>query len=56
MIPNIDHATDLVLVAGGIAITYCWPLFVAAVKGSAANKKLKSCKLIWIVREQSKYP
>lgn len=56
VIPNIDHATDLVLVAGGIAITYCWPLFVAAVKGSAANKKLKSCKLIWIVREQSKYP
>ncbi|TKY85291.1 hypothetical protein EX895_006371 [Sporisorium graminicola] len=49
--PDVEQATDLVLVAGGIAITFCWPLFVAAVKAGATSR-LKSCKLIWIVRHQ----
>lgn len=55
--PEINEATtDMVLVAGGIAITFCWPLFVAAVKSSysaAAHKRLASCKLVWIVRQSS---
>ncbi|KAJ1032372.1 hypothetical protein NDA16_000399 [Ustilago loliicola] len=51
IIPNIQEATDLVLVSGGIAISFCWPLFVAAVHESARSK-LNSCKLIWIVRDQ----
>lgn len=51
--PDIQEASDLILVAGGIAITFCWPLFVSAVKARAACK-LNSCKLIWIVRKQSK--
>ncbi|CBQ70226.1 related to FRE4-Ferric reductase [Sporisorium reilianum SRZ2] len=50
--PDVQEATELVLVAGGIAITFCWPLFVAAVKASATSR-LTSCKLIWIVRQQS---
>lgn len=54
IIPNIQEATDLVLVSGGIAITFCWPLFVAAIHESAGSK-LKSCKVIWIVRNQSKF-
>lgn len=54
IIPDIQQATDLVLVSGGIAITFCWPLFVAAVRASAKSK-LSSCKLIWIVRNQSKF-
>lgn len=49
-----ESTTDLVLVAGGIAITFCWPIFVAAFKSSAKAGKLRSCKLIWIVRKQSK--
>ena len=53
IIPDIKHSTDLVLVSGGIAITFCWPLFVSAVKASGTTK-LQSCKLIWIVRKESK--
>lgn len=52
--PDMQQATDLVLVAGGIAITFCWPLFVAAVKAGAASR-LKSCKLVWIVQQTSKF-
>ena len=52
--PDMQEATKLVLVAGGIAITFCWPLFVAAVK-SGLSSKLRSCKLIWIVREESEF-
>ncbi|SPO25052.1 related to FRE4 - Ferric reductase [Ustilago trichophora] len=44
IIPDIHSATDLVLVSGGIAITFCWPLFVAAVRASA-NSVLRSCTL-----------
>lgn len=55
--PELHEATsDLVLVAGGIAITFCWPLFVEAVKSScsaAVHLELSSCKLIWIVRHES---
>lgn len=57
MAPEINQATtDLVLVAGGIAITFCWPLFVAALASTchAATKgNLTSCKLVWIVRHES---
>ena len=53
IIPDIQGARDLVLVSGGIAITFCWPLFVAAIRASG-DSKLNSCKLIWIVRDQSK--
>ncbi|TKY89359.1 hypothetical protein EX895_001890 [Sporisorium graminicola] len=56
-VPEIhESTTDLVLVAGGIAITFCWPLFVAAFKSSlkASNaSKLATCKLVWIVRQES---
>ncbi|EST09089.1 Ferric reductase transmembrane component-like domain protein [Kalmanozyma brasiliensis GHG001] len=52
-IPEIPAATtDLVLVAGGIAITFCWPIFVSAFE-AAKTGKLQNCKLIWIVRKQS---
>ncbi|SNX81814.1 related to FRE3 - Ferric reductase, reduces siderophore-bound iron prior to uptake [Melanopsichium pennsylvanicum] len=55
--PEINQATtDIVLVAGGIAITFCWPLFVRAFKAqvsAAGESNLRSCKLIWIVRSES---
>lgn len=51
VVPDIHEATDLVLVAGGIAITFCWPIFVSAFKARATSN-LRSCKLIWIVRKQ----
>ncbi|CDR99655.1 hypothetical protein [Sporisorium scitamineum] len=50
--PDVEEASELVLVAGGIAITFCWPLFVAAVKAGAGSR-LNSCKLIWIVRQHT---
>ncbi|GAC94347.1 likely ferric reductase [Pseudozyma hubeiensis SY62] len=51
-----ESTTELVLVAGGIGITFCWPLFVAAFTSclSAVDKSsLNSCKLVWIVRHES---
>ncbi|KAI3484631.1 hypothetical protein L1887_52150 [Cichorium endivia] len=51
LIPDVSEASHLVLVAGGIAVTFCWPLFVAAVKASKSSK-LKSCKLVWLVRDE----
>lgn len=54
-IPEVPEATtDLVLVAGGIAITFCWPILVSAFQ-TAKTSKLRSCKLVWIVRKQSKF-
>lgn len=54
-VPEIsDSTTDLVLVAGGIAITFCWPIFVKAFQARVKASKLRSCKLIWIVRAHSK--
>lgn len=50
-----ESTTELVLVAGGIGITFCWPLFVAAFRSclSAVDKSsLTSCKLVWIVRHE----
>ncbi|SPO30199.1 related to FRE3 - Ferric reductase, reduces siderophore-bound iron prior to uptake [Ustilago trichophora] len=56
-VPEISKGTtDLVLVAGGIAITFCWPLFVAAFKScltKAGKPKLATCKLVWILRHES---
>lgn len=58
-VPEISQATtELVLVAGGIAITFCWPLFVAAFKScltKAGKPKLATCKLVWILRNESEY-
>ena len=54
IIPSIEEATDLVLVSGGVGITFCWPLLMAAARSSSTTK-LSSCKLIWIIREYSKW-
>lgn len=48
--PSLEGARHAVLVAGGIAITFCYPLFVKAARGAFAS--LESCKLIWIVRDE----
>ncbi|KAJ9480426.1 Ferric/cupric reductase transmembrane component 2 [Pseudozyma hubeiensis] len=50
-----DSTTELVLAAGGIGITFCWPLFVAAFRsclGAVNKSSLTSCKLVWIVRHE----
>lgn len=47
-VPSLDNAEHAVLVAGGIAITYCWPMFTAAAR--RVSPALQTCKLIWIVR------
>ncbi|KAJ9479873.1 Ferric reductase transmembrane component 3 [Pseudozyma hubeiensis] len=52
VVPDVHEASDLVLVAGGIAITFCWPIFVSAFK-TRATSDLRSCKLIWIVRKEA---
>lgn len=47
-VPSLTNAKHAVLVAGGIAITYCWPMFTAAARN--AYPALQTCKLIWVIR------
>lgn len=49
--PSLEGAHHAVLVAGGIAITFCYPLFVKAARGDF--RSLESCKLVWIVRNEA---
>lgn len=49
--PSLKGAQHAVLVAGGIAITFCYPLLVKAARGEFAS--LETCKLVWIVRNES---
>lgn len=51
--PSLVNAEHAVLVAGGIAITYCWPMFTASARG--CYPALKTCKLVWIVRHSGMY-
>ncbi|KAJ1591245.1 hypothetical protein NDA11_007535 [Ustilago hordei] len=49
--PSLEGARHAVLIAGGIAITFCYPLFVKAARGEF--RSLESCKLVWIVRNEA---
>ncbi|TKY85290.1 hypothetical protein EX895_006370 [Sporisorium graminicola] len=49
--PSLEGAQHAVLVAGGIAITFCYPLLVKAARGEF--RSLESCKLVWLVRNES---
>ncbi|CBQ70227.1 related to FRE6-Ferric reductase [Sporisorium reilianum SRZ2] len=49
--PSLEGTQHAVLVAGGIAITFCYPLLVKAARGEFSS--LETCKLVWIVRNES---
>lgn len=49
--PSLEGAQHAVLVAGGIAITFCYPLLVKAARGEFSS--LETCKLVWIVRNEA---
>ncbi|EST10226.1 FAD-binding 8 [Kalmanozyma brasiliensis GHG001] len=49
--PSLEGAQHAVLVAGGIAITFCYPLLVKAARGDFGS--LETCKLVWIVRNEA---
>lgn len=49
--PSLEGAQHAVLIAGGIAITFCYPLLVRAARGDFSS--LESCKLVWLVRNES---
>lgn len=48
--PSLEGAQHAILVAGGIAITFCYPLLVRAARGEFNS--LETCKLVWIVRNE----
>ncbi|GAC93925.1 likely ferric reductase [Pseudozyma hubeiensis SY62] len=48
--PSLEGARHAVLVAGGIAITFCYPLLVKAALGRFTG--LETCKLVWIIRDE----
>ncbi|KAJ9479872.1 putative Ferric reductase transmembrane component 3 (putative) [Pseudozyma hubeiensis] len=48
--PSLDGARHAVLVAGGVAITFCYPLLVKAAQGRFTS--LETCKLVWILRDE----
>ncbi|SPO22892.1 related to FRE6 - Ferric reductase [Ustilago trichophora] len=49
--PSLEGVRHAVLIAGGIAITFCYPLFVKAARGEFSG--LETCKLVWIVRNEA---
>ncbi|SPO25053.1 related to FRE6 - Ferric reductase [Ustilago trichophora] len=49
--PSLEGARHAVLIAGGIAITFCYPLLVKAARGEFSS--LETCKLVWIVRNEA---
>lgn len=49
--PSLEGARHAVLIAGGIAITFCYPLLVKAARDEFST--LETCKLVWIVRNES---
>lgn len=49
--PSLKGARHAVLVAGGIAVTFCYPLFAKAARGE--YRSLETCKLVWIVRNET---
>ncbi|SNX82199.1 related to FRE6 - Ferric reductase [Melanopsichium pennsylvanicum] len=49
--PTLKGAQHAVLIAGGIGITFCYPLLVKAARGEFSS--LETCKLIWIVRDDA---
>lgn len=48
--PSLRGARHAVLIAGGVAITFSFPLLVKAARGEYPD--LESCKLVWIVRNE----
>lgn len=49
--PSLKGARHAVLVAGGIAVTFCYPLFAKAARGEYHS--LETCKMVWIVRNET---
>lgn len=48
--PSLEGSRHAVLVAGGVAITFCYPLLVKAALGMFSS--LETCKLVWIIRDE----